>query len=150
MNRVMVRGGSRGGNTTLLLAARDPRVKVALAVAAPTNFNRLEVRAHYGTQFECQFVTGKSAAQSRHRVLASSPLYFQALPSVSKVLIFHGDSDSVVPVWNAIEMAQRAEAQGVDVELYVYPGYGHTDLQSSEQFRLDSRAAHGKFLIGEY
>jgi dipeptidyl aminopeptidase/acylaminoacyl peptidase len=69
---------------------------------------------------------------------------------VAKVFIFHGGSDSVVPVWNATEMAERAEAQGVDVELHVYDGYGHTDLGSSTQFRQESRAAFGAFLTGEY
>jgi dienelactone hydrolase len=150
MSRVMIRGGSRGGNTTLLVAARDPRIKIALAIAAPTDFNRLEVRARYGSQFECQFLTDKSAQQSRLRILASSPLYFPALANVAKVFIFHGESDSIVPVWNATEMAQRSEAAGVSVELYVYPGYGHTDLGSSEQFRVDSRGAFGRFLTGDY
>lgn len=144
MDRVMVRGGSRGGNTALLLAIRDPRIKLALAISAPTDFNRLEVRVRYGDQYKCQFIDGKTPEQSRLRILASSPLYFPVLDTVRKVFIFHGSVDAVVAQWNAIEMATRLQDEGTPVELKIFDGYGHEDLGSSPEFRAAQRAAFGE------
>jgi dipeptidyl aminopeptidase/acylaminoacyl peptidase len=141
MDRVMARGGSRGGNTALLMAMRDARIKLALAIAAPVDFNRLEIRTRYGTQFHCQFIDNKSPEASRTRVLASSPLHFAVQPSVRRVFIFHGSLDDVVPVWNAAEMAARLQAQGVATELRIFEGYGHQDLGSAPDFRAAQRAA---------
>jgi len=144
MDRVMARGGSRGGNTALLLAIRDPRIKIALAISAPTDFNRVEVRVRYGSQYKCQFLDGKTPEQSRARILASSPLYFPVLDTVREVFLFHGSVDSVVPVWNAVEMADRLlEQGGASVELKIFDGYGHEDLGSAPEFRTAQRAAFG-------
>jgi dipeptidyl aminopeptidase/acylaminoacyl peptidase len=144
LDRVMVRGGSRGGNTALLMTVRDPRVKIALAIAAPVDFNRLEPRARYAEQYRCQFITNKSPEQSRQKILASSPLHFSVPATVRKIYIFHGSADSVVPLWNATEMAAHLEDQSVPVALRVFEGYGHEDLGSSPDFRAAQRAAIGE------
>lgn len=149
MQRVMVRGGSRGGNTALLMAVRDIRIKVALAIAAPVDFNRLEIRTRYGAQFRCQFTDNKTSEASRSRVLASSPLHFPIQPSVRKIFLFHGSADEVVPVWNATEMAARLEAQGVTTELKIFEGYGHQDLGSAPDFRSAQRAAFAELFTME-
>jgi len=132
--RLLVRGPSRGGNVALLLAERDDRVTVASAQSAPTDFYRQEVADSYGSQYRCQFLTGKTEEQSRQRMLASSPLRFPMKPGVQRVYIDHGEQDQVVPLWNAEEMVQALEAQQVDVQYFSYPGLGHTDLGSSPDF----------------
>lgn len=134
ISRLMVRGGSRGGNVALLVAERDERVTVAVAQSAPTDFYRQEVADHYGSQYRCQFLSGKTEAQSRQRMLASSPLRFPMKPSVSRVYIDHGEQDDVVPLWNAVEMVSQLELQQVDVQYRSYPGFGHTDLGGSPDF----------------
>lgn len=149
MERVMARGGSRGGNTALLLGIRDARIKLILAIAAPTDFNRLEVRTRYSEQYRCQFLDNKSPEQSRMRVLSSSPLHFPFSATVRKVFIFHGSIDHVVPVWNATEMAQRLEAQGMPTILRIFDGYGHDDLGSSPDFRGAQRAAFSELFTME-
>jgi dipeptidyl aminopeptidase/acylaminoacyl peptidase len=141
LDRVMARGGSRGGNTALLLAVRDSRIKLVLAISAPVDFNRLEIRTRYAGQFRCQFIDNKTPEASRSRVLASSPLHFPVLPSVRKVFLFHGSADDVVPVWNATEMDARLHDQGVPTELRIFEGYGHQDLGSAPDFRAAQRAA---------
>lgn len=141
MDRVMVRGGSRGGNTALLLAARDERVKLVLAIAAPTDFNRLEVRVRNSDQFRCQFIDNKTPEESRMRILASSPLHFPVLANVRRVFIFHGSEDNVVPLWNATDMAAALEVQGVPTSFEIFDGYGHGDLGSAPGFREAQRAA---------
>jgi dipeptidyl aminopeptidase/acylaminoacyl peptidase len=149
LDRVMARGGSRGGNTALLMAVRDARIKLVLAIAAPVDFNRLEVRTRYAGQFRCQFLDNKTPEASRLRVLASSPLHFPVLPSVRKIFLFHGSADEVVPVWNASEMAARLQARGVPTELKIFEGYGHQDLGSAPDFRAAQRAAFGELFTME-
>ena len=133
-SRVMARGGSRGGNIALLLAVRDPRVTVASAASAPTDFYRADVANHYSRQYQCQFIEGKTADESRRRMLASSPLRFAILRNVTRVYLDHGGADDVVPPWNAEEMAAALRAQAVNLEYHLYPGYGH-DLGDSQEFR---------------
>lgn len=146
LSRLMVRGISRGGNVALLVAEREDRVTVAAAQSAPTDFYRQEVADNYGSQYRCQFLTGKTEAQSRQRMLASSPLRFPMKPSVSRVYIDHGEQDDVVPLWNAQEMASQLEMQQVDVQYRSYSGFGHTDLGSSPDFIAHRSEIYENFL----
>jgi dipeptidyl aminopeptidase/acylaminoacyl peptidase len=146
-SRVMVRGGSRGGNTALLLAVRDPRVTVAAAASAPTDFYRSEVARHYNRQYNCQFFDGKTEQESRQRMLASSPVFFPVLPNVATVYLEQGSVDDVVPPWNAEVMATaiRALTPGPTLNYRVYQGFGH-DLGQSSEFRAAQAAIYDSFL----
>ncbi len=145
-SRLMVRGGSRGGNIALLLAERDDRVTVASSASGPTDFYRETVAAQYATQYRCQFITGKTPLQSRQRMLASSPLHFPVLPGVARVYIDHGEQDPVVPLWNAAEMAAKLQTQNLQLLHYrAYPGYGH-DLGASAEFRAVQTQIYEDFL----
>ncbi len=128
--RVLARGGSRGGNTALLIGERDTRVTMVSAGSAPTDFYRQEVAQRYRGQYQCQFLDGMTHTQARERMIASSPLHFPTLPNVTRVFIDHGSVDAVVPIWNATEMEARMKAHGVNVDLRIYEGYGH-DLPQS-------------------
>jgi dipeptidyl aminopeptidase/acylaminoacyl peptidase len=144
-SRLMVRGGSRGGNIALLLAERDERVTVAASASGPTDFYRETVAAQYGAQYRCQFITGKTQVQSRQRMLASSPLHFPVLPGVARVYIDHGEQDTVVPLWNGAEMAAKLQTQQVQVQYRSYPGYGH-DLGASSEFQAVQAQIYEDFL----
>ncbi len=134
MNNVIVMGYSRGGNVALLMGERDQRVRNVIAGAGPTDFYRQEVRDHYGSQYTCQFFADKTDAASRQKMLASSPLRFDMLTSVTKVQIFQGVADQTVPVWNATEMQARLIAQGRNVIYRPYAGFGHTDIFGNATF----------------
>jgi dipeptidyl aminopeptidase/acylaminoacyl peptidase len=60
------------------------------------------------------------------------------------VFILHGSDDAVVPLWNATEMATHLADLEVPMELRVFEGYGHDDLNSSPDFRSAQRAAFGE------
>jgi acetyl esterase/lipase len=53
-----------------------------------------------------------------------SPLYF-ASPDDAPTLMFHGDSDPIVPVAQSRRMQARLLQAGVPVWYYEYPGQGH-------------------------
>jgi dipeptidyl aminopeptidase/acylaminoacyl peptidase len=143
--RLMVRGASRGGNTALLLGERDARVTMVAASSAPTDFYRQSVAQMYGSQYRCQFFDGKTEAQSRERMIASSPLHFPMLPNVARVYIDHGALEDVVPPWNAVEMDARLDAQGVDVDFLLYSGFSH-DLSLSQDWHRRQAEIYETFL----
>ncbi len=126
-DKVLVWGGSRGGNNALLLGVRDPRINTVLAAAAPVDFYRDEVLRRYGSQYRCQYLTGKTETESRQRMLASSPLYFEQNLNVQTVFLFHGTQDTVVPVWNIHEMTAklRLQSPAIQVEAFLYEGHSH-------------------------
>jgi dipeptidyl aminopeptidase/acylaminoacyl peptidase len=137
MNRIVAQGFSRGGNVALMMGMRDRRVRTVLAGAGPVDFYRAEPAARYGSQYTCQFITGKTEAASRLHMLASSPLHFRLQPTVSRVELFHGTDDTIVPLWNATEMASALQAQGANVRLTTYPGSTHSTIWTNPAFTRD-------------
>lgn len=134
MDKVLTTGYSRGGNVALLLAERDKRIDTVIAGAGPVDFYRQEVRDRYASQYECQFLAGKTTDEARLKMLASSPIHFKLLPSVRKVYLFQGGSDNIVPRWNSDIMNQHLINQKVDVSFYLYEGYGHSDIWQNQNF----------------
>jgi dienelactone hydrolase len=134
MQKVLVSGYSRGATVSLLMAERDKRVRVVVAGSGPVDFHRQEVANRYGDQYQCQFITGKTETQSRQRMLASSPLYFNTLPNVEKIHLFQGGADSIVPPWNAEAMNLFLLAQNIDVTYRLYPEWRHDNIWSNQAF----------------
>lgn len=147
LDRVLVRGGSRGGNTALLMGVRDERVDIVDATAAPVDFYREEVRNRYGSQYTCQFVTGKTPDQSRERMLASSPLHFAMLASVEQVYLYQGTDDPIVPLWNAQEMNAHLSSQGVEVQYRSYDGIAHIDIYQVSEYQQAQHETMEAFLL---
>lgn len=146
LERVLVRGGSRGGNTALLMAVRDPRVRIVDATAAPVDFYRSEVRSRYGSQYTCQFFTGKSSQESRDKMLASSPLHFALQASVDEVHLYYGAVDTIVPLWNGEQMHDHLLSQPAEVSFVSYPGVGHLDIYSVADYQSRQAATMEAFL----
>ena len=145
MQKVLVSGYSRGGTVALLMGERDSRIKVVIAGAGPVDFYRQEVATRYNDQYKCQFNTGKTEAESRQRMLASSPIYFNTLPSVEKVYLFQGGDDLTVPQWNGDAMNLFLLAQQVDVSYHLYPSLRHDNVFRDETFVTDWNNAHREF-----
>ncbi len=145
MQKVLVSGYSRGGNVALLVAERDSRIKVVVAGAGPVDFYRQEVATRYNYQYKCQFSTGKTEAESRQRMLASSPIYFNTLPSVEKVYLFQGGADTIVPQWNGDAINLFLLAQQVDVSYHLYPNLRHDNVFTDEIFLTEWNNAHREF-----
>ncbi len=133
VNRVSVRGGSRGGTVALLVGERDKRIKMAIDVAGPTNLLELTQRNKNDQTYQCQFlealVEGSATTQEvRKRMIASSPLFFaEDLPATQLHL---GQNDWIVPASQGRDlekrMAELSNAQSF--ELFVYEGRGHEDI----------------------
>jgi dipeptidyl aminopeptidase/acylaminoacyl peptidase len=144
--KVLVWGMSRGGNTALLMAIRDPRISTVIAAAGPVDFYRESARVMYEEQYECQFFDGKSEQESRERMLASSPLFFRPHANLEDVFLHHAAQDEVVPVWNTHEIAAHLETFSVDVTTFIYPVEGHGAIVGDETFWSNIRASVSAFL----
>lgn len=151
-NRICTFGRSRGGTVALLAAIRDPRIRCVVAWAAPTDHFQLMgqggwtrqeavaqgLREHsapngIGGQFIETFLRSALAgerplAETRHHLIASSPLYFAG--RLPRIQIHYGVDDPIVPLVNGKALASAAK----NVETFFYPGFGHdTDRDAASR-----------------
>lgn len=122
--RMVAMGGSAGGMTALLLAARDPQRWAAVVALYPVcDLADLAATTH---RFEAHYTVGLigplPGAAEAHR--ARSPLS-QADRIAAPVLLLHGSDDPVVPAAQSAELAAVLRSRGVPVEHHVYEGEGH-------------------------
>lgn len=145
VNRVAVRGGSRGATVALLVGERDERVKMAFAVAGPTNLLELTSVNENDLTYQCQFLDalvggGATIDDVRHSLIASSPLFFaEHLP---KTQVHAAQADTIVPVSQGEELKYKMEELGLEsrFELFIYPGRDHATIGSDNQ-ELNDRIA---------
>ncbi len=139
--RMVAMGGSAGGMTALLLAARDPQRWAAVVALYPVcDLLDLAATTH---RFEAHYTVGLVGplpeAAETHR--ARSPLA-QAGRITAPVLLLHGSADPVVPAAQSAELAAVLRARGVPVEHHVYEGEGHGwRSQATVQDELERTAA---------
>lgn len=122
--RMVAMGGSAGGMTALLLAARDPALWAAVVALYPVvDLLGLAAATH---RFEAHYTVGLVGplpeTAERHR--ARSPLA-RADRITAPVLLLHGSADQVVPPAQSAGLAAILRAKGVVVEHHEYDGEGH-------------------------
>ncbi|HJU54945.1 MAG TPA: prolyl oligopeptidase family serine peptidase [Pyrinomonadaceae bacterium] len=149
-NRVCAFGHSRGGTVALLLGIRDSRIRCVVDWAGPTDWFYLmgtegwteqelyaegmrtrakpsETGGQNIERFLLRAIKGEQGlTEVRHRMLASSPLYFaRRLP---RAQLHYGLEDTSVPVRNGLRFVAELKRQGVPAARYqtfFYPGQGH-------------------------
>ena len=152
-SRVAVVGHSRGGTVAMLAGIRDSRIDLVVSVAGPVDhFQAMQPFVGFtwaeflvdamadgdaptskdpaGQKYDHFFhrvpTEGETLADVRHRIAASSPLYFAA--DLPPTLAFFGDEDRSVPVANARALEQRfaeLDRSEPDFRVHVYAGLGH-------------------------
>jgi dipeptidyl aminopeptidase/acylaminoacyl peptidase len=123
-DRVAVIGGSAGGLTVLLLAARHPEmVRAAVSLYGVTDLFDLADTTH---RFESRYLDRIVGALPRHagRYRDRSPVTHAAEITVP-VLVLQGSDDKVVPPAQARGMVDAMRAAGTPVEHHEYEREGH-------------------------
>jgi len=122
--RLVAMGGSAGGMTALLLAARDPERWAAVVALYPVvDLLGLAATTHrYEAHYTVGLIGPLPEAADAHR--ARSPLA-HAGRITAPVLLLHGTADPVVPPAQSAELAASLRARGVAVEHHEYAGEGH-------------------------
>jgi dipeptidyl aminopeptidase/acylaminoacyl peptidase len=122
--RVAVAGGSAGGLTALLVAARHGHlVRACVSAYGVTDLYELGRTTHRLESRYLDEIVGElpgAAAVFRDR----SPVTHAAAIRVP-LLLLQGDADEVVPPAQAHVLADAVRAAGGTVELHVYEGEGH-------------------------
>jgi dipeptidyl aminopeptidase/acylaminoacyl peptidase len=142
INRVAVRGGSRGATVALLVAERDRRVKFAIGVAGPTDLLGLTANSENDATYQCQFLSdlkngSVTLAEARTKMIASSPLYF--ITRLPRVQLHLGDHDRIVPVSEGEKLkdAMTDMAMQNSLQLFIYDR-GHDDI-ATDNAELNAR-----------
>ncbi len=140
--RIVVAGGSAGGFTALLIAAKYPML--ARAIVSLYGVADLEQLARTTHRFESRYLDRLVGDPSRHptRYRDRSPVHL-ADRIRTPLLVLQGSADPVVPLDQARAIVRAVRASGTAVESRVYQGEGHgfrrlehkvDELQRTERF----------------
>jgi dipeptidyl aminopeptidase/acylaminoacyl peptidase len=123
-HRVAVCGGSAGGLTALLLAARRGELlRAVVTMYGVTDMLELAATTHrLESRYLDDLVGALPARAERYR--ERSPVTHAAAIRVP-TLVLHGDADKVVRPEQAAMLVERIRAAGGVVEHHVYAGEGH-------------------------
>ena len=134
--RVGIVGESAGGYAVLQALYLYPDVWAAgVALYGISSLAEFVEGTH---KFESRYVeslvlgsrAGKSDAEVAAIYRARSALYH--LDAIkAPLLLLQGDSDTIVPAWQATRMAEMMQALGKDVELTIFAGEGHGFVKAS-------------------
>jgi dipeptidyl aminopeptidase/acylaminoacyl peptidase len=121
--RLVVKGGSAGGYTTLRALTST---KVFAAGISQYGIGDLEALALHTHKFESRYTDGLVGPypQARELYLERSPLtHVDAL--AAPILLLQGTEDKVVPPAQAQDMADAARRKGLPVAVLMFEGEGH-------------------------
>ena len=123
-NRILLLGASQGGIVSAIAAARHPDEIAGLILCYPAFLVHDAVRRQFSTLEEIP-ATYRFNWITAGRPYAADMWDYDVYAEIGnysgKVLLMHGDEDSVVP----ISYAERASETYGDVEYYVIEGAGH-------------------------
>ncbi|CAA9296931.1 MAG: Prolyl oligopeptidase family protein [uncultured Friedmanniella sp.] len=142
-DRLVVKGGSAGGYTTLrALTATD----VFAAGISSYGIGSLEALALHTHKFESRYLDGLVGPypEAREVYVERSPLtHVDSL--AAPILLLQGTEDKVVPPAQAEEMADAARRKGLPVALIMFEGEGH-GFRRAENIRRSLEAQ--QFFLG--
>lgn len=131
-------GGSSGGNLALLLATSGKgaaRPQCVVAAMAPTDLLPLGQEGpavalatqHTGTIAPFPEEAGQPGyAEALAPYRDASPIEHLASGLATRFLLLHGDADRLVPADQSRRFVERAVQLGLDAELWIMPGVGHS------------------------
>ena len=142
-SRVAASGGSRGATVAFLMSERDKRVKRVLGIAGPTNLLELTSKMENDLTYQCQFLSDlvnetATIAETRHKMIASSPIYFAENLPLSQLHL--GKEDKIVPVSQGETLEEKIIDLGISdkFQLFVYENRNHEDIAVNNE-ALDIR-----------
>ncbi|RXW25129.1 hypothetical protein EST38_g726 [Candolleomyces aberdarensis] len=125
--RVVVRGGSAGGFTTLAAISIASDLKFFAAAQSSYGVSDLQKLDEFTHKFESHYLNkliGGTFAEVPEIYKARSPIY-HADSIVTPLLILQGEIDKVVPKEQSELIYQSIKERGGVVEYKLYPGEGH-------------------------
>ncbi|HWV35883.1 MAG TPA: S9 family peptidase [Thermomicrobiales bacterium] len=146
-NRLVIRGGSAGGYTTLAALAFR---RVFSAGASYYGIGDLEALAKETHKFESRYLDGLVGPypQAREIYVERSPIHHVDRLS-SAMILFQGLDDMVVPPNQARMMADAVREKGLPVALFLFEGEGHGFRKAENtRFTLEAELSFYAQLFG--
>ena len=121
--RLAIEGGSAGGFTTLACLCQTD---VFAAGISRYGIGDLEILARDTHKFEAHYLDGLVGPYPEARQLYRDRSPIHHLDGLNcPLLILQGEDDPVVPVQQALDLAEAARRLGLPAKLVLYPGEGH-------------------------
>lgn len=136
-------GVSMGGGAALTYAKHNPyRIAAAVDFMGVTDFVRFYREGFYNESLAGAFGGTPDQVPDvyREQSAISDPEAFRDVPA----LLIHGDQDTVIPPWNAVQFFETLKSLHNGSELALRPGRGHTNeiVQRLESRIFDFLDAH--------
>lgn len=122
-NKLVIRGGSAGGYTTLAALAFQKTFKAGASYYGVADITALANDTHkfeqrYMEQLVGKYPEEKATWESRSPINSVDQIK-------SPLIIFQGENDPIVPKNQAIMIYEALKSKGITVELHIYPGEEH-------------------------
>lgn len=122
-NKLVIRGGSAGGFTTLAALAKDSTFKAGGNYYGVADINALFHDTHKFEQYYMEQLVGKYPEEKE---VWSSRSPINSVDKIkSPLIIFQGEDDRVVPKNQSVMIYEALQAKGVPAEIHIYPGEEH-------------------------
>lgn len=128
-NKLVIRGGSAGGFTTLAALTRGNTFKAGANYYGVADITALAQDTHKFEKYDMEQLIGKYP-EEKDLWISRSPLN-----SVDKItsplIIFQGEDDPIVPKNQSILIYEALKSRGIPTEIYIYPGEEHGFRQAA-------------------
>lgn len=128
-NKLVIRGGSAGGFTTLAALTRGNTFKAGANYYGVADITALAHDTHKFEKHDMEELVGKYP-QEKDRWIARSPLH-SVNKIVSPLIIFQGEDDKIVPKNQSQMIYDALKAKGITTEIHIYPGEEHGFRQAA-------------------
>lgn len=128
-NKLVIRGGSAGGFTTLAALTLGDTFKAGANYYGVADITALAHDTHKFEKHDMEQLVGKYP-EEKELWLKRSPIN-----SVDKItsplIIFQGEDDAIVPKNQSIMIYEALKAKGIPTEIHIYPGEEHGFRQAA-------------------
>jgi acetyl esterase/lipase len=124
VSRVLVMGHSAGGQLALCMAAHDPSIHSAIALAGVLDLDRA-YQLHLSNDAVAEFLGGTPKAIPEHYEDADP---MRLAVAKARQIVLHGADDDVVPPEFSRKYVEEKKGRGEDVTLVEIPKAGHYEL----------------------
>jgi len=127
--KLVIRGGSAGGFTTLAALTRGDTFKAGANYYGVADITALAQDTHKFEKYDMEQLVGKYP-EEKELWIARSPLH--AVDKItSPLIIFQGEDDRIVPKNQSIMIYEKLKAKGIPTEIHLYAGEEHGFRQAA-------------------